>query len=269
MADSGTPGIWVDLDWLLGLPLEGPALSTLWAAVRAQLAVDAQPSPGAEQVQAALEEALARQELFTVRQICLGGDWFEGLRRLEGLLEDATIPLGAAELPAQVLAELMLELHQHLIDHDASACSFDEEQRADLLWWAHRFLGRLQPMPGPRPSRLPVVIEQISRYGALAWMERDGRQARRRAVELLVRMCTVNPEAHPWGLPAIRERLSAEVQEQASSGEPASHEGLELLLRWCEALGDLDPPGTPSQEVLRQALLRGRLSLDLLRGGGD
>lgn len=268
MAGSDAFGLWVDLNWLLGLPLEGPALSTLWAAVRDQQAADPQPSPQTEAARGALDQALARQELFAVRKICLGGDWFEGLQRLEALLDNATLQVGSAELTAGVLAELIVELHHRLIDPDAPPCLFDEDQRADLLWWAHQLLGCLEPMPGPRPSRLPVVIEQISRYGALAWMEREGGPARRRAIELLVRMCMVNPEARPWGLHAIRERLSAEVQEQMRRDEPADPEGLGLLLSWCDALGTLDPPGNQSQEALRQALLRGRISLDLLRGTG-
>ncbi len=268
MASDGASGLWVDLDWLLGLPLEGPALTILWEAVRDQLVADSGPCAESEAVRAALERALVHQDLLTVRQQCVGGDWFGGLERLEALLEDPSLQVASAELTARVLAEVMVELHHCLLDLEAPPCPFDGDQRADLLWWAHQLLARLEPLPGPRPSRLPVVIEQISRYGALAWMEREGRPARLRAVELLVRLCTVNPEARPWGLLAIRERLSAEVQDQVCSGELADPEGLELLLSWCEALGDLDPPGDPAQEALRQALLRGRLSLDLLRGGG-
>jgi len=268
LAGSNSVGLWVDLDWLLGLPLEGPALGTLWAAVRDQLAADPVPSAQSEAARAALEQALARQDLFNLRRRCLGGDWFAGLDELQALLAEDPKDLKTAELAARVGAELVLELHHRLIDDDAPPCPYDGDQRAELLWRAHALLGHLEPLPGPRPVRLPVVIEQISRYGALAWMERDGSPARRRAVELLLRLCAVNPEARSWALPAIRERVSAEAQEQARAPDPADTEGLALLLNWIEGLAVVDPPADQALEALRQALLRGRLSLELLQAGG-
>lgn len=275
MTGSGSPGLRVDLDWLLGLPLEGPALTILWSAVRDQLSAEATPSPQTKAAWVALEGALARQELLTIRQRCLGGDWFEGLAALEELLEhpksQAEPPLGTDTLlTARVLAEVMVELHHHLIDPDAPPSPFDEDQRAELMWRAHEFLVRLELLPGPRPPQLPVVIEQINRRGALAWMDRSSSLARSRAIDLLLRLCAVNPDARKWALPAIRGRLSEEVQEMALSNPhgPIEAEGLARLLRWCEGLATVDPPGEPARVALRQALLRGRLSLDLLQSGG-
>lgn len=268
MADNNSVGLWVDLDWLLGLPLEGPALGTLWGALQDQLAADPVPSAQSEAARAALEQALARQEFFNLRQRCLGGDWFDGMDQLQTLLAEEPKGPETAELAARVGAELVLELHHRLIDVDAPPCPYDGDQRAELLWRAHALLGRLELLPGPRPERLPVVIEQFSRYGALAWMERDGSRARRRAVELLLSLCAVNPESRSWVVPAIRERLSAEAQALAGAQEPADAEGLALLFNWIEGLAVFDPPADHVLEALRQALLRGQLSLELLKAEG-
>ena len=276
MGGSDASGLWVDLDWLLGLPLQGPGLSLLWEAVRDQLAADPAPSPQTETARTALEQALARQELFNLRRTCLEGAWLQGLEQLQALLERhegaiaspaaPTLEDGDRPLMARVLAELLLQLHHLLIDDDAPPCPFDAEQRAELLWRAHALLGRLDSLPGPRPQRLPVVIEQVSRYGALAWMERQGPEARRRTVALLLRLGAVNPDALPWVLPAIRERLATEVEEESKAADPTDAAGLARLLDWCERLAALDPPADPALEALGRALQRGRLSLDLLRG---
>jgi len=275
LGGSDASGLWVDLDWLLGLPLQGPGLSLLWEAVRDQLAADPAPSPQTETARTALEQALARQELFNLRRLCLEGAWFQGLGQLEALLERHEVAIASPAAPtledgdrplmARVLAELILELHHRLIDDDAPPCPFDAEQRAELLWRAHELLGRLEPLPGPRPQRLPVVIEQVSRYGALAWMERQGPEARRRAVALLLRLGAVNPDALPWVLPAIRERLATEVSDLAVAVDSDDGQTLGLLVRWIEGLATLDPPPDAAGEALSQALDRARLSLDLLR----
>ena len=62
--------------------------------------------------------------------------------------------------------------------------------------------------------------------------------------------------------------LPAEAQEQARAPDPADTEGLALLLNWIEGLAVVDPPADQALEALRQALLRGRLSLELLQAGG-
>jgi len=73
LGGSDASGLWVDLDWLLGLPLQGPGLTLLWEAVRDQLAADPEPSPQTVTARTALEQALARQQLLNLRRLCLEG----------------------------------------------------------------------------------------------------------------------------------------------------------------------------------------------------
>lgn len=206
---TGVPGLWVELDWLLGLPLEGPALSLLWSAVRRDLLAAPLPPPGGEAGLAGLEAALERQEIYNLRGRCLDGDWLGGLGRLEELLRQGWRGEAMERFVAGLAFPLLQELHHRLLDDDAPPCPYDADQRAELLWCGHVLLGLLEPLSGPRPARLPVVIEQISRYGALAWMERQGPEATARAIALLQRLAEVNPEARFWVEPALRERLAA------------------------------------------------------------
>jgi hypothetical protein len=145
--------------------------------------------------------------------------------------------------------ELLMALHHRLLDPNAPAWELSSEERAELLWQAHALLERLEPLPGTAPERLPVVIEQISRYGAIAWMERPGAAARDRAIRLLLRLAWVNPDAHPWALPALGERIAASLAEQpseaeaeASAVEPQVPWGEEWLKQAIAALVSLEPP---------------------------
>jgi len=205
---AGTPGLWVDLDWLLGLPLEGPALSVLWSAVHRELAAAPQRPPGSEAILASLEAALEQQEIYNLRSRCLDGDWIGGLSQLERCLRMGWQQEAMGLFVASLAFPLLQELHHRLLDDDPPPCPFDADQRAELLWRGHVLLGLLEGLPGPRPARLPVVTEQISRYGALAWMERQGPEAAARAIALLQRLAAVNPEARFWVEPALRERLA-------------------------------------------------------------
>ncbi len=206
---ASVPGLWVELDWLLGLPLEGPALSVLWSAVHRDLAASPHHPPGGEAILARLEAALERQEICNLRSRCLDGDWIGGLGQLEQCLRKGWQQEEMRLFVASLAFPLLQELHHRLLDDDAPPCRFDADQRAELLWRGHLLLALLEPLPGPRPARLPVVIEQISRYGALAWMERQGPEAEARAIALLQRLAEVNPEARFWVEPALQERRAA------------------------------------------------------------
>lgn len=208
---GGADGLWVELEWLLGLPLEGPALTVLWSAVREELEAARTSSPQTQsqtpEMLQRLDRALARQELDNLRASCLDGDWSDGLRQLERQLG----PGGGGQEPqaeAVTLAfELVVELHHRLLDDDAPPWELDADERAELLWRGHRLLDLLEPMAGPRPPRLPVVREQLTRYGALAWMERSTPEAPSRAIALLLALAEENREAHPWILQGLRERI--------------------------------------------------------------
>lgn len=225
------PGFTVELDWLLGLPLEGEALVTLWAAVEADLAAVAPQTPATRTARAALEQAQRAQQRLNLRGRCLEGDWLAALPPLMELLD------GAAPAPSPdggaLGLELLMALHHRLLDPNAPAWELSSEARAELLWQAHALLERLEPQPGTAPERLPVVIEQISRYGAIAWMERPGAAARGRAIRLLLRLAWVNPDAHPWALPALRERIAASLAEQPSDAE-AEASAVEPQIPWRE-----------------------------------
>ncbi len=225
------PGFMVELDWLLGLPLEGEALVTLWAAVEADLAAVTPQTAATRTARTALREAQHAQQRLNLRGRCLEGDWLAALPPLMELL-DGTAPAPSPDGGALGL-ELLMALHHRLLDPNAPAWELSSEARAELLWQAHALLERLEPLPGTAPERLPVVIEQISRYGAIAWMERPGAAARDRAIRLLLRLAWVNPDAHPWALPALGERIAASLAEQPSDAE-AEASAVEPQVPWGE-----------------------------------
>jgi hypothetical protein len=201
-------GLWVDVEWLLGLPLEGRALTVLWSAV---LHTDGVPSAGRVEdrpIHARLKRALDRQEFYNLRAQCLDGHWCEGLLRLEALLRQKWSEESMARFAGCLGYELVMELHQRLIEEEAPAEDFNQELRALLLWRAHVLLLLLEPLPGAKPQRLPVVCEHIARYGALAWMPKQGSEARERAIELLQRLAMLNAEARSWVEPALQERIA-------------------------------------------------------------
>lgn len=243
-------GLEVELDWLLALPLDGEALVTLWSAIETDLAAVAPQTPATRAARAALKDARRTQQLLNLRGRCLDGDWLTALPSFIAQLSEEAPPV-ASEDTAWGL-ELLLELHYILLDPNAPAWELTDAERADLLWQAHALLERLEPrlqsLCGETPERLPVVIEQISRYGAIAWMSRQGAMARERAIRLLLRLAWVNPDSHPWSLPALRERISATPLEQPAGAAPEAT-AAELHARWSEAwlgqaitaLADLEP----------------------------
>lgn len=239
MAHSET-ALAVELDWLLALPLESEALLTLWSAVAADLAaLDPQPTACA-----VLQQAVERQRWLDLRGRCLDGDWLTALPAFLALLADAgPAPPACPEAAAWGL-QLLQELHFRLLDPNAPAWELAADDRAELLWLAHALLERLEPLPEPTPERLPVLIEQLSRYGAIAWMERPGPEARERAIRLLLRLAWVNPESHPWALPALDSRISASLKDRQSGAPPA-----ELPAAEPSAAPGLEPPAAPWREA--------------------
>lgn len=229
-------GIGVELDWLLALPLDGEALVTLWSAVEADLAAVAPQTPATRAARAALKDARRTQQLLNLRGRCLDGDWLMALPSFIDQLGGEAPPV-ASEATAWGL-ELLQELHFRLLDPNAPAWDLCDDDRADLLWQAHTLLERLEPrlqsLSGETPERLPVVIEQISRYGAIAWMSRQGAIARERAIRLLLRLAWVNPDSHPWSLPALRERIGASPGVQPAGAAPEAT-AAEPHARWTEA----------------------------------
>lgn len=194
-------GVWVELEWLLSLPMEGPALTVLWSAVL-------HDAPHNQLIRAGLERALERQAFYDVRSRCLDGHWCEGLLKFDELLRRPWPEESMARFVADIGYELVLELHRHLIEEETPAECFNEEKRANLLWRAHVLLELLEPLPGAQPVRLPVVSEHIARYGALAWMAQQGAEARDRAIRLLRRLAELNDEARYWVEPALQEQIA-------------------------------------------------------------
>lgn len=200
-SSSAVMGVWVELEWLLSLPLEGQALTILWSSV-----LGGGPHP--QSIRAGLVRALDQQAGYHARARCLDGHWWEGLQRLDELLRREWPEESMARFVAAIGYEVVLELHRRLIEEETPAEEFNEEQRAQLLWHGHVLLELLEPLAGTQPLRLPVVSEHIARYGALAWIPQQGAEARGRAIQLLRRLAELNEEARNWVEPALQELIA-------------------------------------------------------------
>ena len=261
--------MWFSLEALLGLPLEPAGLAVVWREALQQLRHqpalgDPGHSEGQGACRAALEralgEALDQQELQRIRRLCQGGEWQAGLNRLEALVDACDFSSQLAPL----LLELLPVLHHQLVDlaeQDPSACPFDGQQQAELLWSAHRWLERLERHGIPEPERMAVIREQISRYGAIAWMEQDTPRALECSVVLLLALLRQEPTARDWALPACRIRLAQLLQACAAQldGHVLSWQlqrQLQKLLDHGDQLTALDPDPALQQQLLdlRQGL---------------
>jgi len=121
----------------------------------------------------------------------------------------------------------------------------DADQRAELCWSGVVVLDRLGPLLSgdALPSWLPILNEQFSRYGALQWRESShaggvaGREARRRAIVLLLRLSQLHVPCPEWVLGAARELLETDLADDQALPESA-HSRMLLLKQWQDQLVD-------------------------------
>jgi hypothetical protein len=103
----------------------------------------------------------------------------------------------------------------------------DAEQKAALCWQGVAAVDRLgELLPASAlPPWLPVLNEQFSRYGALLWRESAiaggvaCREARQRAIVLLLRLSQLHDPCPEWVLLAARELLEPDLADEQALPE--------------------------------------------------
>lgn len=207
--DRAQPGIWLDLETILNLPLQSRDLAVVWRQILLHPSLE--DAPPDNPVKRELAQAISQLELTWALELCREGQWSEGLNRLEGLWETTDF----AQTLAPEMLNLLPDLHYQLVDlaeESPPRCPFDEAERAELLWCCHNWLVRLNASGLEQPERMAAIHEQIYRYGALAWMSLQTPLANRRSLELLLALSEVNPVAHAWAKPACVQRLEHDIE---------------------------------------------------------
>jgi hypothetical protein len=254
-------GIWIPLPRLLSLPLPAAALAVLWRDLLLSLPADA------HEERQALEQALLRHELSHLDALIEQDRWEEMFSRLESLAGH----LSEMDLAVH-LADLTPRLYEFLVHQagpDPAPEVVADERRAELLWLSDNWMRRFEQLPFERPDPLPLMAEHLCRYGALAWMRRQGPEARLRALALLERLHGLLPEARDWVLPSIRERLLLSVEELSQQGELADPDQLQGLLEACRCLADEKAVTSERRSAIDRAVFRGLASLQLWRQIND
>ena len=198
------------------------------------------------------QEAL-RQSLDACLDALAAGHDGEALDQLATILEQPP----ALALRLEGIAAQWMELLAGIdgrIQAETEAAP-DADQRAELCWSGVVVLDRLGPLLSgdALPSWLPTLNEQFSRYGALQWREISHaggvgvREARRRAIVLLLRLSQLHVPCPEWVLGAARELLETDLADDQALPESAHSRRL-LLKQWqdqlvvhAEVLAHLEP----------------------------
>lgn len=251
-------GVWIPLPQLLSLPLPASALAVLWRYLLLSL-----PAEAVEERQA-IEAALLGHEV-TQLDVLIEQDRLEEMfSRMESLAGQ----LSVIDL-SNHLSELLPRLHELLVDQAGSIPAPEvlaDERRAELLWLSDQWMRCLeQQLSFKRTDRLSVIAEQLCRYGALAWMEQKGTNARQRALSLLDRLHRLLPEASDWVLQGISERLLETLEELTHKSELTDPDQLQEMLEACRCLADNNGVSAERRSSIDQAVFRGLASLQLWR----
>jgi hypothetical protein len=242
--------VWLELERLLALPLDPVARATLWRQLLT-LAPVAGDGSGQDQVRATLELRLLEHELERCRNLGLAGAWLEALQRLEALAPQLRQG-DAGDLPAAVLVELVVGVHQAIVVEERS---MDPQQRAELLWQAHRWLKVGGLVELPPHDWLSSTREQICRTAALAWLDLAGAiegpdaraLARQRSLVLLIDLAPFWSPCPDWIALYLQEGLR-------SACEPANRpfHPLKERLGWAAALAGLEREGVACERLVER-----------------
>jgi hypothetical protein len=232
--------VWLELERLLALPLDPVAKATLWRELLTLAPVDGDGS-WQDQVRPTLELRLIEDELERCRTLGQTGAWLEALQRLEALLPQLE-HRRHSDLSATVLLHLILEIHQAIVGEE---CSIATDERAELLWQAHRWLQRGGLVEPPPHHSLDSIREQICRFGALAWLarvrtstdEEERVRALRRSMTLLLNLAAQLDPCPTWVLQGLREGL-----QRALLAEPEALLPPAELHRWARGYVDYALP---------------------------
>ncbi|MCP9817469.1 hypothetical protein KBY76_12490 [Synechococcus sp. GreenBA-s] len=262
-AASSGGGLWLSLERLRTLPLTPEA--------RLALLRDLQASPQPADQQLPLTGELAEVTLRCCEDAYQAGRWLEALEHHDALL--ALVGPLAAALPdraalfwaryGELLAQLTAAVHPAV--NSLSADPPEPLLRAEICWRLCGRLLRAHGLPFTPPDWLVVLEQQLVQDGAAFWRDLaaqpavGGDLARKRALELLLRLGDLLDPAPVWVGLQVRELLAAEATQLLDGPEPPVEGQLQLIV-WLERLpGAADP-----QAPLAVALTRARLALELL-----
>ena len=267
---SQSPGLWLPLEQLLTLPLDGEARAQLWRLALGQ--VDGADATG-------LRVALARHCGQAAAEASTEGQWAVADDQLQeavqhyaaiAQLRPAWRQAAQQEL-AGLLARLLADLH---------ACVHAEEppppqERGSLCWRGYGLALRHRALLEEREPWVEALEEQLVREGSLTLRQLasdsdpsleavDRRRWRQQALDLLQHLGTLHDPCPEWIGLAVRELLLIELEPlQAGQPEGLEPQALRQLIGWLSRL-----PVEPSNaEAMAVALERARLSLDLLERG--
>jgi hypothetical protein len=233
--------VWLELERLMELPLDAVARATLARELLTLVSTHGEASDH-DQLRDTLELWLVHDELDRCR--CLGqdGDWLEALQRLEALMPTLE-QRGSADVPVAVLTDLIRGIHQAIVMEERAIAA---DERAELLWQAHRWLQRGGVVELPPYNSLHPIREQICRFGALAWQARVRKAADeaergwalRRSMTLLLNLAAQHDPCPSWVHQGLREGLQRALVADAEALLPPGE-----LHRWARGYVDVALPG--------------------------
>lgn len=271
-------GLWLSVEQLLALPLEGAAKAELW-----HLALQQRPDAVAEQ-QLPLVVALARHCGQASAAAGAEGQWLlmqeqlqqavVNYQRLEQLAPDRAV--AARQELGNLIGKLIADLHAS-VHAEPRPPGYE---RGSLCWHGFRLGQTYRQLQLELPEWLWHLEEQLVREGAIGLRElaqspdqaqaKDPEQRlrwRRQALELLLHLGRLHQPPPEWILQAAQELLVLETEALLSSGSSsATPAELQQLLGWLARL-PLPPEGLAPVQLAAQ---RGIWSLQLLgQGSGN
>ena len=263
-------GLWLDLDQLLDLPLDGEARAQLWRLALGQQA----DQPAAR---SSLLIALARHCGQAAVAASAEGQWGlatdyseEAIGHYQQIgLADGERQLAARQELAGLLGCLIGNLHGAVHADGAPPV----EERGALCWRGYQLALLHRQLGVERPGWLLEMEEQLVREGGVSLRQLaadpnaslDSQKrvgVRRQALELLLHLARLHVPCPVWIDLAARDLLAEEL-ELLGAGDAErglDPEGLRRLLGWLPRL----PLDGQTAAAVRVAVERARLSLELL-----
>jgi hypothetical protein len=263
-------GLWLDLEQLLDLPLEGEGRAQLWRLALGQQA----DQPTARR---SLLIALARHCGQSAVAASAEGQWALATDYLEEAIghyqeigqADGERQLAARQELAGLLGCLIGNLHG-AVHADGPPPA---EERGALCWRGYQLAVLHRQLGVERPDWLLELEEQLVREGGISLRQlatdpsapSDSQQRmvwRRQALELLLHLSRLHVPCPEWIDLAARELLAVEIELLGAGDvdQALDPDGVRRLLGWLPRL----PLDAQTAAAVQLALERARLSLELL-----
>lgn len=186
-------------------------------------------------------QQIVQQALDACLVALAGGDDRAAVDQLELLLGQPPSALSRLEGSAALWMQVLAGIDRRIQAENGDAP--DAQQKAALCWQGVAAVDRLgELLPADDlPPWLPILNEQFSRTGALEWRQAanaDGvvaREARQRAIVLLLRLSRLHDPCPEWVLLAARELLETDLADEQALPQ-GGHPRRLTLKQWQEEL---------------------------------